>query len=132
MGLGALGCYGRRLADRNVRKGVPAGLPTLWAIFAFCDGMTREQRRFTIARFYPESPSIALDEVDRADMPDEVPRTWITTKRDRIFAVKSQHASIEAVGVVQKLISIDTCHDLMISTPNKLAEILVERCRRYT
>jgi hypothetical protein len=30
---------------------------------------------------------------------------------------------------VQTLIPVDTCHDLMISEPALLAEILVERCR---
>jgi hypothetical protein len=39
--------------------------------------------------------------------------------------------SIEAIGGVQTVIPIDTCHDLMVSEPTRLAEILVERCRLY-
>ncbi len=27
---------------------------------------------------------------------------------------------------------IDTCHDLMVSEPERLAEILVDRCRRHS
>jgi hypothetical protein len=27
------------------------------------------------------------------------------------------------------LICLDTCHDLMVSEPRRLAEILIERCR---
>jgi hypothetical protein len=64
-------------------------------------------------------------------MPDEVPRTWILTTRDRSLSVRSQRRSIEALGGVQTIIEMDTCHDLMVSEPERLAAILVERCRRY-
>jgi hypothetical protein len=89
--------------------------------------MTRAQGEFTMGRFYPESPSIVLENVDRTGMPDSVPRTWILTTRDRTLSVKSQRRSIAAIGGVQTVIPIDTCHDLMISEPNRLAEILVDR-----
>jgi hypothetical protein len=39
-------------------------------------------------------------------MPDDVPRSWT-------------------------LVPVDTCHNLMVSEPTRLAEILVERCLRY-
>jgi hypothetical protein len=65
-------------------------------------------------------------------MPTKVPRTWILTTRDRTHSVKEQRASIEAIGGVQTLIPIDTCHGLMVSEPERLAEILVERCRLYS
>jgi hypothetical protein len=42
-----------------------------------------------------------------------------------------QRKNIEALGGVQTLIEIDTCHCLMVSEPERLAEILVERCRVY-
>src|SRR5262249_3861318 len=128
---GALGWYGRRMASRNIHKGLAGVLPTPWATFAFCNGMTRAQRRFSAEHFYPESPSIALENVDRSQMPTEVPRTWILTYRDRALPVKTQRQCIESLGGVHTLISIDTCHDLMISAPERLAEILLERCRLY-
>ena len=62
-------------------------------------------------------------------MPDDVPRTWILTQRDRALSLKSQRRSIDAIGGVQTLIEMDTCHVLMVSEPQRLAEILVERCR---
>ena len=43
--------------------------------------------------------------------------------------MKLQRKGIEALGGVQTLIPIDTCHLLMVSEPERLAEILVERCR---
>ena len=72
-----------------------------------------------------------IEKVDRSGMPDDVPRTWILTQRDRAVPMKIQHECIAALGGVQTLIEIDTCHMLMVSEPQRLAEILVERCRLY-
>ena len=64
-------------------------------------------------------------------MPDEINRTWILTRRDRALAPKVQRKYIDTLGGVQALFDIDTCHMLMVSEPERLAEILVERCRLY-
>jgi len=129
---GSLGWYARHTAKRNHQKGKASALPTAWATFAFCNGMTSRKREFTVNRFYPESPSVVLENVDRAEMPDDVPRTWILTLRDRALSVKTQRRCIEAIGGVQTIIEVDTCHDLMVSEPERLAEILVGRCRLYS
>jgi pimeloyl-ACP methyl ester carboxylesterase len=71
------------------------------------------------------------ENVFRSGLPDGVPRIWILTLRDRALAPKVQRKYIEAIGGVQTLIEIDTCHCLMVSEPERLAEILVERCRLY-
>ena len=131
---GALSWYGRRTAKRNVQKSRSlrlGGLPTALARFVFCNGMTPAQRRFTLSRSCQESPSIMIEKVDRSGMPDDVPRTWILTRRDRAVSMKIQHECIAALGGVQTLIEIDTCHMLMVSEPERLAEILVARCRLY-
>jgi hypothetical protein len=67
--------------------------------------------------------------VDRSGFPDEVPRTWILTTRDRALSHKSQHASIAALGGVHEVIPIETCHDVMFSHPELLAQLLLERCQ---
>jgi hypothetical protein len=104
-------------------------MPTAAARFAFCNGMSRDQRGYALARIYGESPRVIAETVDRRDLPDEVPRTWIMTLRDRALSVRQQHGCISALGGVDMLIYIDTCHDLMHSEPGRLAEILIERCR---
>ena len=83
-------------------------------------------------RLYLEAARILAENVSRRDMPDEVPRTWILTLRDRALSPKSQRRSIAALGGVQTVIPIDTCHGLMVSEPKRLAEILIERCRLYS
>lgn len=131
---GALSRFARRTVKRKVQKGRSVragGLPTALARFVFCNGMTPAQRRFTLARSCQESPSIMIEIVDRSGMSDDVPRTWILTRRDRSVSMKMQRECIAALGGVQTLIEIDTCHILMVSEPEKLAKILVERCRLY-
>jgi pimeloyl-ACP methyl ester carboxylesterase len=131
---GALSWFARRTAKRKVQKGRSVrsgGLPTALARFVFCNGMTPAQRRFTLARSCQESAPIMIEKVDRSGMPDDVPRTWILTRRDRAVPMKIQHECIDALGGVQTLVEIDTCHMLMVSEPQRLAEILVQRCRLY-
>jgi hypothetical protein len=72
------------------------------------------------------------EKVDRGQMPDEIARTWILTLRDHSLSVRTQKKSIGVIGGVQMLIPIDTCHDLMVSEPIRLAKVLVDRCRLYS
>ncbi|OBK68929.1 esterase [Mycobacterium colombiense] len=117
-------------ARRFARAGKSARLPKAVTSIAFCNGMTREQRRFTLACSYDESMAIASEPVDRESLPREVPRTWIMTTRDRTLPVRTQHKSIAALGGVDVTLNIDACHDVMISNPETLAGMLIERCRK--
>ncbi|BBX17030.1 esterase [Mycolicibacterium duvalii] len=111
------------------RGGRSFKVPGLAAQYAFCNGMTRQQRRLTLSKLYTESARIGAEPVDRSGLPDDVPRTWILTTRDRALSQKSQRASMAALGGVEDVIPIDACHDVMFSHPELLAQILVERCR---
>jgi pimeloyl-ACP methyl ester carboxylesterase len=119
-------------ARRNAGKGGPYELPSIAPRFMFLNGVPRARRRFMAGRLHPESSQIPVEKVTRRGMPDDVPRTWILTLRDRTHPVKEQRASIEAIGGVQELIEMDTCHGLMVSEPERLAAILVARCRQWS
>jgi pimeloyl-ACP methyl ester carboxylesterase len=125
---GPLAVFARHAA----KGGRPMKIPRLVTQYAFCNGMTREQRDLTMSKLHAESPRIPGEPVDRSGLPDDVPRTWILTTRDRALSVKSQHASIAALGGVQDVIPLDACHEVMFSHPERLAQILVERCRLRT
>lgn len=88
--------------------------------------MSTDQRRFTLSRIHNEATTIIAEPVDRSDLPDDGPRTWILTLRDHALFRRTQLRSIAALGGVQTLIPIVTCHDLM-SEPRLLAAILIER-----
>lgn len=116
------------IARRNAKKGTPYELPSIAPRFLFLNGVPRARRRFMAGRLYPESSQLPIERVSRRGMSEDVPRTWILTLRDRTHTVKEQRASIEAIGGVQEVLEMDTCHGLMVSEPERLAEILVERC----
>jgi pimeloyl-ACP methyl ester carboxylesterase len=122
---GPLAVFARHAA----KGGRPVKIPAVVTRYAFCNGMTREQSRLTMSMLCAESPRIPGEPVDRSGLPDDVPRTWILTTRDRALSIKSQHASIAALGGVQEMISIEACHEVMFSHPERLAQILVQRCR---
>lgn len=52
--------------------GGPFFLARFAAMYAFCNGMTRERRRFISGRLYPESVA-GIEEVDRSAMPECAP-----------------------------------------------------------
>jgi pimeloyl-ACP methyl ester carboxylesterase len=120
-----------RIARRFAKRGVPSETPRWLARFAYLNAVPSHRRRFMIGKLYAESLRILTEKVSWRGMPDDIPRTWILTLRDRALAPKSQRKNIEALGGVQTLIEIDTCHCLMVSEPERLAKILVERCRLY-
>ncbi|MCV7205653.1 alpha/beta hydrolase [Mycolicibacterium peregrinum] len=124
---GPLAVFARRAA----RIGRPMKIPALVARWAFCNGMTRAQRQLAMSKLYTESSRVPGEPVDRSGLPEDVPRTWIMTTRDRALSVASQHASIAALGGVQTMITIDACHEVMFSHPEQLARTLIERCRMH-
>src|SRR3984957_4393898 len=111
------------------RGGRPFKVPSVAAQYAFCNGMTKQQRRLAMSRLYTEAARIPAEPVDRSEVPDDVPRTWVLTTRDRALSQKSQRASIAALDGVHEVIPVDACHDVMFSHPEQLAQILLERCR---
>jgi pimeloyl-ACP methyl ester carboxylesterase len=122
---GPLAIFARHAA----KGGRPVKIPGAVTRYAFCNGMTREESRLTMSKLCAESPRIPGEPVDRGGFPDDVPRTWILTTRDRALSQKSQRASMAAIGGVQEVISIDACHEVMFSHPERLAQILLQRCR---
>lgn len=119
------------LALYRARSGRPNETPRWMARFVFLNGVPRSRRHFMAGKLYAESTRLLGEKVTRQGMPDEVPRTWLLTLRDRALSLEQQRRGIEALGGVQTLIEMDTCHCMMVSEPERLAEILVERCRLY-
>lgn len=120
-----------RLARPQARRGRQTETPFLWVRYLYMNGVPRARLKFLKDKLYTESGSILTEAISRDDRSDEVPRTWIMTMRDRAVSVKAQRRNIEALGGVSTLIEMDTCHNLMVSEPERLAHILVDRCRLY-
>jgi pimeloyl-ACP methyl ester carboxylesterase len=120
-----------RVARRFAKRGVPRKTPNLLARFAYLNGVPARRRRFMRGKLYPESLRMLTEKVSWCGMPDAIPRTWILTLSDRAITPKLQRRNVEALGGVQTLIEIEGCHMMMVSAPERLAEILVGRCRLY-
>jgi pimeloyl-ACP methyl ester carboxylesterase len=120
-----------RVARRTAKKNVPTVTPKWLARFVFLNGVPKHRRRFMTGKLCAESLRILVETVSRRGMPDDIPRSWILTLRDRAIAPKIQRKYIESLGGVQTLIPIDTGHMVMVSEPERLAEILIQRCRLY-
>jgi pimeloyl-ACP methyl ester carboxylesterase len=119
------------IARHRAKKNIPAPAPNWYARLVFMNGVPSDRRRFMRDKLYAESLRILTEKVSRRGIPDGINRTWILTRRDRALAPKVQRQYIDALGGVQALFEMDTCHMLMVSEPERLAEILVERCRLY-
>jgi pimeloyl-ACP methyl ester carboxylesterase len=117
------------LARVGARTRNVGAMPAMAARLTFWNAMSAEQRGYALSRLYPESARLITERVDRRDLPAEVPRTWIMTLRDRALSPRQQWQCIKTLGGVDTLVCIDTCHDLMYSEPERLAAILLERCR---
>lgn len=109
------------------RKKISQPLPGFIARWVFANGMTADQKQFVVDSLCAESTVVTLEPVDRSDLP-VVPMDWILTSRDRALRPKVQRQFIENLGGVGEVITIDTCHDAMISEPSKLATIILKRC----
>jgi pimeloyl-ACP methyl ester carboxylesterase len=120
-----IGAIARRIAKKNR----PTPTPKWYARVVFLNGVPSHRRRFMAGKLYAESLRILTEKMTRREIPDGISRTWILTRRDRALAPKVQRKYIETLGGVHTLVEIDTCHMLMVSEPERLAQILVERCR---
>lgn len=119
------------IARIGARRGGQLKLPDIVNRLVLCNGMTRAQRRFAMARLCPESMSLVAEPVDRSALPGEIPRTWILTLRDRALPVRQQYRCIRALGGVNTMIPVDACHDVMISDAQWLAATVIQRCREH-
>jgi pimeloyl-ACP methyl ester carboxylesterase len=101
-------------------------LPGPAAAWMFANGMTKEQKRAVVAGLVPESAVVTREPVDRSGMPSR-PTTWVLTARDHSLKPAAQRQFIANLGHVDDVVEIDTCHNVMMSEPTKLAELLLAR-----
>lgn len=118
---GLIGWYARW----GARRGRPAAMPKLVARLLLCNGMTAEQRRFTLQRLYPESARVIVEPVEHGCQDGLPPALWIRTTRDRLLPTRVQRRSQRALAARCSEISIAAGHDVMVSRPGELAALLL-------
>jgi pimeloyl-ACP methyl ester carboxylesterase len=113
-----------RAMSRFVKVSRP--LPRPVAGWMFANGMSKEQRRDVVAGLVHDSAVVTREPVDRSGMPD-LPTTWVITLQDNSLKPDLQRRFIANLGNVDEVIEIDTCHNVMVSEPDRLAALVLAR-----
>jgi pimeloyl-ACP methyl ester carboxylesterase len=117
----------RAVAALAARRRSPTSLPKFVALAAFGNGMSRAQHRVIADALCPEAGWLMREPVSRAGLDPTIPRTWVLTRRDRAITPVQQGRSIANLGGVDECVELDAPHDAMVSHPEELAGILLER-----
>ena len=116
----------RMIASVAARRHSPTRLPAFVALAAFANGMNRTQRRLVASTLCPEAGWLIGEHVSRRGLDPAIPRTWVMTRRDHGMPPSQQRRSIQNLGGVDRCIELDAPHDVMVSHPEELAEVLLE------
>lgn len=94
----------------------------------FCNDMDESQARFVLDRCGPEAPGVFEEPVQRTGIPPGLPKTYVRLLRDQALSPADQDAQIAnlraAPGGDVRVVELDTGHDVMVSRPGLLAEVL--------
>jgi pimeloyl-ACP methyl ester carboxylesterase len=94
----------------------------------FCNDMDESQARFVLDGCGPEAPTPFEQVVRRTGIPPELPKTYVRLLRDQALTPADQDAQIANLraspGGELRIVELDTGHDVMVSRPALLAEVL--------
>jgi pimeloyl-ACP methyl ester carboxylesterase len=114
------------LAQRST--GGAAGLPEEMQRTMFCNDLDEAQTRFVLDHCGTEVLGVVGENVSRAGIPPELPKTFVKLGRDRSLPPGNQDqlvANLRASpGGPVDVVEIDAGHMVMISRPDALAAVL--------
>jgi pimeloyl-ACP methyl ester carboxylesterase len=94
----------------------------------FCNDMDEEQARYVLDRTGTEASVVLAEPVSRAGIPAELPKTFVKLLRDQSLPPDHQDVLVQNLrdspGGDVSVVSIDAGHDVMISRPKELADVL--------
>jgi pimeloyl-ACP methyl ester carboxylesterase len=98
------------------------------AVEMFCNDMDEEQTRFVLDNMSTEAAQVLHERTVRAGIPAELPKTFVKLLRDQSLRPGDQDAYVENLrrspGGDVDVVTIDAGHDVMISRPKELADVL--------
>jgi pimeloyl-ACP methyl ester carboxylesterase len=120
--------------DEGAERRPAVGLGDERLRFMFCNDMDDEQTRFVLEHTGAEVSAVFAERVSRVGIPAELPKTYVRLLRDQALSLEDQDFAIENLldspGGEVEVIELDTGHDVMISAPGLLAEVLDEIATR--
>jgi pimeloyl-ACP methyl ester carboxylesterase len=94
----------------------------------FCNDMDEEQARFVLDRTGTEAAVVLAEPVTRAGIPPQLPKTFVKLLQDQSLPPDHQDVLVENLraspGGDVEVVTIDAGHDVMISRPKELADVL--------
>jgi pimeloyl-ACP methyl ester carboxylesterase len=94
----------------------------------FCNDMDEEQTRFVLDHMGNEAAGVLDEPVVRSGIPPELPKTFVKLLRDQSLAPQDQDIYVENLrtcpGGDVDVVTIDAGHDVMVSRPKELADVL--------
>jgi pimeloyl-ACP methyl ester carboxylesterase len=94
----------------------------------FCNDMDEEQTRFVLDRTGTEAAGVLAEPVSRVGIPPELPKTFVKLLRDQSLPPDHQDVLAQNLrdspGGEVDVVAIDAGHDVMISRPKELADVL--------
>jgi pimeloyl-ACP methyl ester carboxylesterase len=94
----------------------------------FCNDMDEEQTRFVLDRTGTEVAVVLAEPVARAGIPAELPKTFVKLLQDQSLPPDHQETLVrnlrDSPGGDVGVVTIDAGHDVMISRPKELADVL--------
>ncbi|HYV59369.1 MAG TPA: alpha/beta hydrolase [Acidimicrobiia bacterium] len=94
----------------------------------FCNDMDEAQVRFVLDRIGTEAAVVLAESVTRAGIPPDLPKTFVKLLQDRSLPPDRQDVLVDNLraspGGNVDIVTIDAGHDVMISRPKELADVL--------
>jgi pimeloyl-ACP methyl ester carboxylesterase len=94
----------------------------------FCNDMDEVQTRYVLDHTGVEAAGAFADRVTRVGIPPDLPTTYVRLGQDQALAPADQDVQIANLraspGLDVQVIELDTGHDVMISAPERLADVL--------
>jgi pimeloyl-ACP methyl ester carboxylesterase len=120
-----------RAAVEEARRGGAnpiGGLDEATTRSMFCNDMDEEQARYVLDRTGTEAAVVLAEPVSRAGIPADLPKTFVKLLRDQSLPPDHQDVLVrnlrDSPGGDVDVVEIDAGHDVMISRPKELADVL--------
>jgi pimeloyl-ACP methyl ester carboxylesterase len=120
----------RQAVDEASRGGgnPVGGLDEQTIRFMFCNDMDEEQTRFVLEHAGTEVAVALAEPTSRVGLPSDLPKTFVKLLRDQSLAPEQQDVLVQNLrdspGGDVDVVTIDAGHDVMISRPKELADVL--------
>ena len=108
---------------RDAAEASPAAPPPEDWGDTLCNDMTADQRDHVLARLVAEPWGPMFEPVSLAGFGRGIPSTWVRLGQDLVATPEDQDRRRVRAGV-DHVVELDAGHDVMVSRPDALAEVL--------